>query len=173
MKTLRYLSLVALFVAWLSPLAKAENPSSFKVAYINLNKAFDEYNKTKEYDAALAQKSTAYENDRNDKIKKIQDQQNKLSLMKENEKAKLQDQLDKDKNALLEYDRQQQTDLRKKRDDEIKEILLEIDKIVKDYAEAQKFSVIFNDRFLAYGAPNLDVTSDIIKILNDKYPAKK
>ncbi len=144
-----------------------------KIAYVDLTRVFDEYNKTKEYDASLQTKSSGYEQERNARLEKIKDAQGKLAVMKEDEKKKLQAQIDKDRADLMEYDRQKQTDLRKERDERIREILAEIEKVVKDYAQQEKYTFVLNDKVLIYGDQTLDVTNQIIKLLNEKYPAKK
>ena len=79
---------------------------------------------------------------------------------------------DKLKSDLLEYDRQQKADLTKERNEKIREILLEIEKIVSDYAAAQNYSMILNDRVLIFGEKTLDVTEPILKKLNESQPKK-
>ena len=73
---------------------------------------------------------------------------------------------------LLEFDRLKKTDLTKERNEKIREILLEIEKIVSDFAEKNGYSVILNDRVLIYGAPGYDVTEEILKVLNAPAPEK-
>ncbi len=174
----RNLKVIIVLVAFMFSVvmgAQAQNLGDRKVAYVDLSRIFDEYGKTKEYDAVLEKKHGEYQDARNVKLEKIRDAQAKLALLKEDEKAKLQEQIDKDRNDLLEFDRQQQTDLRKQRDEKIREILLEIEKIVREYAEKEKYALIYNDRVLIYGAKDLDITEKILKLLNVTYlePADK
>ncbi len=172
MKSVKTFIIAGLFFVCAVGAAYAQSASP-KMAYVDLTRIFDEYSKTKEYDASLQTKSEGYEKERNSKLEKIKDAQGKLSVMKEEEKKKHQAQIDKDKADLLEYDRQRQMDLRKERDEKIREILGEIEKVVKEFAQQEKFALILNDKVLIYGDQTMDVTSQIIKILNDKYPAKK
>ena len=150
--------------------ARAENET--KIATVDLSRLFDEYYKTKEYDKVLEEKSKAFEKERNDKIEKIREAQGKLELLAEDKKAPVQQDVDKMKNELLEYDRQKKTELTKERNDKIREILLEIEKIVSGYAEKQGFSLILNDRVLIYGNQSLNVTETILKQLNANQPAE-
>ena len=176
MKTLKVLSMVSIFTLFLTAGAFAQSAGE-KIGYVDLSRVFDEYSKTKEYDAVLEKKNSEYQDARNKKLDKIREEQGKLALLKENEKAKLQESMDKDKADLLEFDRQQQTDLKKQRDEKIREILLEIEKIVRDFAEKEKYSYILNDRVLIYGDKSKDLTEKVLKLLNDSYtpaaPAKK
>lgn len=173
MKGVRILAVAVALTLIFGVTAGAQSSASGRLAYVNLNRVFDEYSKTKDYDATLAKKSDEYQQARDEKIKKIQEAQGKLSALKESEKEKLQAQIEKDKSDLLELDRQKQTDLKKERDDKVREILMEIEKGVKDFAQQEKYSFIFNDKFLIYGDDSLEVTNQIIKLLNDKYPAAK
>ena len=143
-----------------------------KIAYVDLSKIFDEYKKTKEYDAVLAKQSKAFQDERQKMIDKVRDDQNKLALLKDEEKKKLQDELDKKKQQLLEYDRQQRTDLTKTRDEKIREVLQEIEKVVSDYAKKEDYSFVFNDRAVIFGAAEYNITDVILKTLNDNYPNK-
>jgi len=167
-KKIKVFILATIFALTCAVGAYAQN-AAMKVAYVDLSKVFDEYTKTKEYDKVLEGKHSAFEKEHNDKLKIIKDSQEKLSLMKDEEKNKMLEQLDKQKAELLEFDRQKQADLRKQRDEKIREILLEIEKIIKDYAMQEKYNLVFNDKVLAYADESMDITAPVLKLLNDKY----
>ena len=169
MKSLKVSLIVSVFTLFTGASVFAQSLDGKKVGYVDLSRVFDEYGKTKEYDAVLEKKHTEYEDARNKKLDGIREEQGKLALLKEGEKAKLQETIDKDKADLLEFDRQQQTDLKKQRDDKIREILLEIEKIVHDFAEKEKYTLILNDRVLIYGDKSMDLTEKVLKLLNDSY----
>ena len=174
MKSLKVLSIVTMFVLSLSMgTVHAQSLDGKKVGYVDLSRIFDEYAKTKEYDAVLEKKHGEYEDTRSKKMDKIREAQGKLALLKEVEKAKLQESIEKDKADMLEFDRQQQTELKKQRDEKIREILLEIEKVVHDFAEKEKFALILNDRVLIYGEKTMDLTGKVLKLLNDSYAPKK
>ena len=166
MKRVIGLFLAIIFVLSLTTVSYAQ--SAFKIAYVDLSRVFDEYSKTDNYDQTLEKKSVEYQKERNKKLEKIQEAERKLVLLKEAEKEKLKVEIDKDKNILIEFDRQKQTDLRKERDEKIREILLEIEEVVKDYAEKEKYDIVLNDRVLIYGDKTLDLTEKVLDILNKK-----
>jgi outer membrane protein len=143
-----------------------------KIGYVDLSRLFDEYYKTKEYDKVLEGEHKAYEQEGKVKIEKIREAQGKLALLKEDQKKATEDEIEKMKNELLEYDRQKKTDLTKERNEKIREILLEIEKIVSGYAEQNGYSVILNDRVLIFADKGLDLTENILKNLNAKKPEK-
>lgn len=139
-----------------------------KMGFVDLSRLFDEYYKTKEFDKVLEAKHKDFEAKSKTKVEGIKEKQSKLALMKEAEKAKLQEEIETLKAELLEFDRQQKTTLTKERNEKIREILLEIEKIVSDYAEKEKFDLILNDRVLIYGNQTIDLTEQILEKLNSK-----
>ena len=162
---------MVLFLIVSSPIARAQNLEG-KIGYLDLSKVFDEYGKTKEYDKILEAATKDYEKERNGKIEKLRTAQDKLALLKDEEKTKLEAEIEKQKNELLEFDRQKKTDLTKQRDEKIREILLEIEKVVRDFAEKEGYAIIFNDRVLIYGKPTGDITDKILKAMNEEYNKK-
>lgn len=143
-----------------------------KVGYLDLSRIFDNYGKTKEYDKVLEEQYTRYEADRNQKVEKIQEKQGKLSLMKEEEKKKAEEEVQGMINDLQQYDMEQRTDLTKKRDERIREILLEVEQVVANYAKKEGYDLIFNDRVLIYGSDGMDITEPILELLNAAYTQK-
>lgn len=137
-----------------------------KIGFVNLSRLFDEYGKTKDYDAKLEQKHKNFEEARTQRIEKIREAQGKLSLLAENQRAELEAEIERMKTDLLEFDRQQKADLTKERNDKIREILLEIENKVSEYAKNQNYDLILNDRVLIYGSKTIDLTEEFLKILN-------
>jgi len=143
-----------------------------KIAFVDLSRLFDEYYKTKEYDKVLEGKNAEYEKQLNAKIEKVKEEQNKLGLLAEDKKAAQEADIEKLKTELLEFDRQQKQDLTKERNEKIREILLEIEKIVSNYAEKEGYSFVLNDRVLIFGNQAMNVTEPILKVLNDTQAKK-
>jgi len=150
----------------------AQAAGETKIGVLDLSKTFDGYEKTKEYDAVLEQKTKEYEKERNAKIDKLKEVEGKLALLQGEEKEKTQKEFDQLRQELLQYDQAQRTDLGKQRDERIREILLEIEKVVSDFAKKQGYDIILNDRVLIYGSDALDVTDQVLKNLNDSYNKK-
>lgn len=153
----------AVFVLGLS--AISARAAEIKLGYVDLSKLFDGYQKTKDYDKLLSDKEKAYETERDKKVADVKQLQDKLSLLSEKEKANKQAEFDNKVKALQDYDQQKQTDLRKERDEKIKEILQDIDKAIRAYAEKEGYTLVFNDRVLVYQQKQLDITDKIVDIL--------
>ena len=145
-----------------------------KIGTLNIRVVFDSYQKTADYDKVLEQQYSEYEKKRGEKIEKIQEKQGKLSLLKDEEKAKAEQELQGLIAEIQEYDREQQTDLAKKRDEHIREIMLEIEQFVDDYAGKEGFDFILNSNVLIWqGDAVVDVSEHITEILNKNYNEKK
>ncbi|MDP2939610.1 MAG: OmpH family outer membrane protein [Candidatus Omnitrophota bacterium] len=172
MKSFKILFTTVLFSIFLATSLPAQEAAN-KFAYVDLSRLFDEYQKTKDYDIMLGDKQKVKEDERSKKLQEIKDLQQKLSLANDKEKEKLQVQVDDKMRTLQEFDRAAQTDLRKQRDELLKEVLKEIEKAISDYAKKEGYTLIFNDRILLYSDPKFDITGALIKIINEKYPGTK
>ena len=139
-----------------------------KIGFVDLSRLFDEYHKTKEYDKVLEAKHGELEKLGLEKIEKIKESEGKLALLKEDQKKTLETEIDTMKGDAQEFVRQEQSNLTKERNEKIREILLEIEKIVSDYAEKEKYDIILNDRVLIYGNPVQDLTEQILILLNQE-----
>ncbi len=137
-----------------------------KIGFVDLSRLFDEYHRTKDYDKILEAEHKGFEKERNAKIEKIRESNGKLSLLTDDKKGALEEEIEQLKAELLEYDRQKKEDMTKKRNEKIRELLLEIEKVVSDYAEAEKYTIMLNDRVLIYGNQEFNETENILKILN-------
>ena len=89
--------------------------------------------------------------------------------MKDSEKAAMQADIEKQKNDVVAFDKQKRTELAKKRDDKVREILTEIQGIVSGIAKKDGYTYVLNDRVMVYGDPSLNITDEVMKTLNDSY----
>jgi len=140
-----------------------------KLAYIDLSRTFTEYNKTKDYDKVLTDKENSYTTDRDTKVDEIKKLQDKFNLLSDKEKEAKKNEIETKSKSLQDFDRQKQTDLRKEQDDKMKELLKDIEGAVKQYAEKEGITLVFNDRVLVYETKAMDITDKIIDILNKNY----
>jgi outer membrane protein len=138
------------------------------IAYVDLSRLFDEYHKTKVYDKELEEKHRTLETEAKEKVEKIKELNGRKALLNDDQKAEIDEELEALKADLMEFDRQSKTSLTKERNEKIREILLEIEKIVSNFAEQNKYDIILNDRVLIYGSPSINVTEKILEILNDE-----
>ena len=145
--------------------------ADLKIGYVDLSRVFDNYQKTKDYDAVLQKDTEAFQKQRDEMVNKLKDAQGKMALMKEEEKQKMSADFEKQKNDLIEFDKNKRTELTNKRNEKVREILLEIQKIVEGFAVKEGYTYILNDRVLVYGNKDNDLSEKVLKALNDS--AKK
>jgi len=143
-----------------------------KFGYVDLSRIFSEYNKTKDYDKVLSDKEESYSSEREKKVNEIKSFQDKMNLLSDKEKEAKKADLETRVKSLQDYDRQKQTDLRKEQDEKMKEILKDIEDAVKQYAEKEGYTLVFNDRVLVYQTKSLDITDKIVEILSKGYTKK-
>lgn len=166
MKSLRILVFFAVAVFLLTANSYAQSNDG-KMGYVDISRLFDSYYKTKEYDEVLNGKHTAFQEEVKGKVDEIKEKESKLVLLADDKKAELETEIETMRTTLLEFDRQKKTDLTKERNEKIQELLLEIEDIISTYAEKENYSVILNDKVLIYGNPALELTGEILKILNE------
>lgn len=144
-----------------------------KFAFIDFAKVFGEYSKTKEYDKAFKEKQNTYESGREKLVSEIKQFQDKLNLLSDKEKEGKKGELEAKIRNLQEFDRQNQTDLRKEQEEKLKELVKDIEDAVKQYAEKEKITFVFHDKALAYADTSLDITTQVSEIVNKARPAVK
>ncbi len=163
-----FILLVMLLIAASPAFAAAE-----KLGYVDLAKIFDEYEKTKSFDKSLETKGTSKQAERDKmvaEVKKLRDEAELLGAKaKEDKQAVIDDKIKK----LQEFDRVTRDELRKERDTMVRDILKEIEVVLQDFGKNQGYSYIFNDRVLVYKSEGNDLTTQVIKTLNDSYAKKK
>ena len=166
MKILKMFMMAAVAVAIV--IAGTTSAQAGKIGYVDLSRLFDEYHKTKEYDKVLEAKHSELEKIGLEKVEKIKESESKLALLKEDQKKTLEAEIETMKTEAQGFVSQEQSNLTKDRNEKIREILLEIEKVVSDYAEKEQYDIILNDRVLIYGNTAQDVTEQILAILNQQ-----
>jgi len=139
-----------------------------KFAFINLARAFSEYNKTKEFDKNLTEKEKNYTNERDKKLNELNALKDKFNLLSDKEKESKKTELENKAKAIKEFITQRENDLRKEQEDKMKEVLKDIETTVKTYSEKQGYTLVFNDRVLVYQTKSMDITDQIVGLLNKK-----
>lgn len=137
-----------------------------KLGYIDLSRAFAEYNKTKGYDKTLSDKEKAYTDERDKKVSDLKSFQDKLNLLSDKQREAKKNELSAKVKAFQDYDSKKQAELRKEQEEKMKEILDDIQAAVKKYSEKEGYAFVFNDRVLVYQTKSMDITSQVIEVLN-------
>lgn len=124
-----------------------------KTAKLNLARVFDSYQKTRDFDAILQKQGKEFQAVRDGMVGKVNEGQ-------------------MDKSEVVKYDTAKRTELAKRRDDKVREILTEIQKAVSDYAVKHQIRAVLNDRAKKLKGDEIDITDEIIPILNNQYASQ-
>ena len=166
------LSVFLAFGLWLSNIRPAYAAGE-RIGYVDLARIFDEYLKTKEFDKSLEAKGALKQAERDkmvNEVKKLRDEAELLSAKAKDDKQGI---IDEKIKTLQDFDRSTRDALRKERDAMVRDILKEIELVIQDFGKSQGYSFIFNDRVLVFKTEGSDLTSQVIKVLNDSYAKKK
>lgn len=137
-----------------------------KFGYIDLSRTFSEYAKTKTFDKALSDKEKVYTDERDKKVAELKALQDKINLLNDKEREAKGAELQAKVKTFQEADTAKQGELRKEQDLKMKEILKDIEEAVKKYSEKEGYTLVFNDRVLVYQTKSMEITNQIVEILN-------
>lgn len=151
----------------------SSNSAELKIGYVDIFEIFNDYKKTKEYDAVLEKKKTDEEKKLDTKREEIEKMQGKLSLLKEKEKENEEAKVAQAKEEYLELREQIFMNLKEERDEKMKEIVEDINAVIADYAKNNGFDLIVNESAVLYGSKGLDITSEIMKLVNEESKKKE
>lgn len=168
------LFVTAIFILSSLGLAKeAGAAENIKIGYVDVATVFDSYNKTKDQDAALSSKGKSKQEERDKIVEKIRNMKNELELLSDQQREKKQAQIDEEIRRLQDFDREAKSVLGRERDSMVRDILKEIDSVIRDYAQKHGYTMMLNSRVLIYAQKQYDLTQEIINILNSNYKGKK
>ena len=143
-----------------------------KLGYVNLARVFDNYQKTKDSESSLKQKGEQKETELKSRLTDLTAARKGLELLSDQAKeAKARD-IERKSDDLQQLRTKSQRELSRERDQAARQILGELDQAVGEYAKANGFSLILDQRSLLYGQDGYDVTDPILKMLNDRYTSK-
>ncbi len=171
MKRVSFLIFVLFFMNHSSLMAADQ--AAPKYAYVDVAKVFDEYQKTKDNDQTLQAAGKKREMERDNLVHEVRQLKDELVLLREDAKAKKQEQLDAKLKTLQDFDAKAREDLGEQRNKVVREIFKDIDDSVQRYGERKAIDLIFNERALIYHNQQLDISKEIIDELNKNYAARK
>ena len=151
------------------PLIGAEE---FKVAYVNVGKLFDHYERTKASEAILEKKGKQKEAELEGRVNELKKLRESLELLNDKAREAKAREIEAKADELKRFRTNSARDLRQERDGVAQQILQEIQAVVTDYGKANGFSIILDERTMLYGQPAYDATDEVLALLNRRYKAK-
>lgn len=166
----RMVGVIVFLVLSLGLSYRAEAGESLKIGYVDVGAVIDRYAKTHELEKAL-------EKDKQDKQKEIEGMAKEIDKLEEQLKTKapglkeekkkrraeiIKEKKDKQRRLFREYD----LEIKSKVYAEQRELIKEIQKAVRSYGKGKGYTLILDGRTVLYGLESLDLTGEIVKILN-------
>ncbi|MBN3038296.1 MAG: OmpH family outer membrane protein [Candidatus Omnitrophica bacterium] len=162
-------ALVSLVVLALLGWVQAGFAEEQKIGYINLKTLLDDYKKVTDGEDQLLNQAEEKNEERDNMVKNIKNLREQIDLLNEADKEKKQQELDEKIKALQEFTYQTRTSLRQDRDEKFRDIMKEVKTVIEEYGKSHNYNIIIDDTLLLYKQENLDVTEEIVKILNQRY----
>ena len=174
-KTAMFALIVGIIFTW--PLAPGPCPTAgaeeLKIGYVDLSKIFDGFERTKASDATLEGKGKQKEAELEGRMNELKKLRQSLELLNDQAREAKTKEIEEKADELQRFRTNTARDLRRERDNIAKQILAEIQRGVEEYAKANGFSLILDERSLLYGQQTYDVTDEILKMLNSRLTKPK
>ena len=157
--------LIALFVVigMAAPLACAAGQ---KLGYVDLRRAFYEYEKTQTLEKQLNDETETRQGERTKMIDKLTKLRDESELLSGKAKTNKQAAIDAELGKLQEFDRDTRQSLLNKKNDMFREVIEDIQKVVEEIGEKEGYDYILDSRNIMYAKPDYDLTDEIVSKLN-------
>jgi len=137
-----------------------------KVGYVDLRRAFYEYEKTKNMETSLTSFTGERQAERTAKVQELTKMRDSAEMLKGDAREKKQQAIDGKLMELQEYDRATRQEILNKRNDMFREVIEDIQKVVEEIGKKNGYSYILDSRNIMYAEEKLDLTDEALKELN-------
>jgi outer membrane protein len=144
-----------------------------KIGVVNLNRVFKDYEGTKSQESKLEKVSGEKQAERERQVEEIRNMRDELALLNDESREKQRQAVEEKLRDLAQFDQQAREWLRGQREEALQALLKEIEGIVTGYAKQKGYDLILTDRAALYFSEGMDVTEEILSLLNQRYSKKK
>lgn len=145
--------------------------SLVKVAYVDVSQVFDQFSETKKITNILNKEIEAKKKEIERKQKEIEKLEKELEgaiMLNEKEKARREAVIEQKKLDLQEFANEVKSSLLKKEQEQTQRIIGIIYEVIKDIAIKEGISMVVDKSVVLYGIEGINLTQDVIEILNKK-----
>ncbi len=141
-----------------------------KIGYVNFSVLFEGYYKTEKAEADLKKEADK----KQERIKEIREEINNIrkklgsGVLKQEEKDKQKGVLEQKVLQLNRVIRESKRELEVKREKAVREIIKDIETVIKEYSEKKGYTLVIGNRDLLYVDKKLDITKHIEDLLKKK-----
>jgi outer membrane protein len=137
-----------------------------KIGYVDLRRAFYEYEKSKSFEKELSDETSKRQAERDAKVKEISKLRDEMELLSGDARKKKQTAIEAKIADLNEYDRSTRQQLLNKKNDMFRKVVDDIQKVVDNIGKKGKYDYILDSRNVMYGKKDFDLTEQVLKQLN-------
>ncbi|MGB2630018.1 MAG: OmpH family outer membrane protein [Candidatus Omnitrophota bacterium] len=137
-----------------------------KIGYVDLRKAFYEYEKTKTFEDELNKITDDRQKDRNTKVEKVTKLRDEMELSSGSARNNKQKQVEDAITDLNEFDLGTRQMLLNKKNDMFRQVIDDIQKVVEDIGKKGNYDFVLDSRNIMYSQEKFDLTEEVIKRLN-------
>lgn len=153
------------------PVVAAEG--AVKLGYVNMARVFDEYQRTKDSEQILEQKGKQRQAELEGRVGELKKLRQNLELLNDQTRDTKAKELEEKSDDFQRVKTRAERDLLRERNQIAKVILDEVQQVVVEYAKANGFSVVLDQRSILYGQDAYDATNEVLQLLNSRYAAKE
>ncbi|MFH2145639.1 MAG: OmpH family outer membrane protein [Candidatus Omnitrophota bacterium] len=135
-----------------------------KIGYISLSTIFQEYNKVTDSNKKL----DVVKNDLKKLIDDVRDLGKNYDQLSEKGKEEREKQIKAKEEGIIK----RRDELRNEEDRILREILKDIENATREIRQKEKWTYIIDDRLIIDGPEDMDVTNEVVKLLNTSYKGK-
>jgi len=157
-----FVMVFSLFVGCFARIAYAEA----KIGYVDIRKAFYEYEKTKALRNDVEKKAEEYEKTREEKIKELSKLRDEVDLLEGKAKAAKEDQINGLLVKLQAFDRDERQKLMNSENEMYKAGIEDIAKAAQQIGAQESYDFILDSRNVMYAKETFDLTDKVVVILN-------
>ena len=144
-------------------------PSAARIGVVNVDRVFKEYKATQTKEKELEKISTGKVEEREKIVSDIRNLRDELALLNEENRAKQRQTIEGKLRQLAAFDQQTKEALRDQKEQAVDGLLKEIEQVVTSFAKERGYDLILSNRAVLYGVETVDLTNEVISILNQKY----
>ena len=168
---------IVLSLALACPLSLAPCPlvgaDELKIAYVNMVKIFDEYERTKKSDEVLERQGEQREAELEGRLRELKKLREKLELLNDDSREGKRRQVEAKADSLKRFRTNALRDLHGRREEMAEAIFDDIQQGVEEYAKAKGVTFVMDQRSILYGQPGYDATEEVIQLLNTRYRQRR
>jgi len=139
---------------------------SLKIGYVDLRRAFYEYEKSKVFDKELTEVTNERGEERNKMVEEIRKLREAAELLNDKAAETKQKEIDDKITKLNNFDRDTRQELLNKKNDMFRQIIEDIQKVVNDIGKKEAYTYIFDSRNIMYSREQDDLTERVLEVLN-------